>query len=115
MLEDSLDIEELRFTISICEHLLPLPLLPHAVLPPSVLLLVCPLLTHDGIPHVLVLLLEVKHLVNTGGKPPITQWVHCGYIMVSGPKCPVLTHQVHFDHFCNVLFNSPCKSPVGIG
>ena len=51
----------------------------------------------------------------TGGKPPLTQWVHGGFIVVSGSKCPALTHQVHFDHFCNLLCNSPCKNPVGTG
>ena len=51
----------------------------------------------------------------TGGKLLITQWVHGGFIVVSGSKCPALTHRVHCDHFCNVLFNSPCKNPVGTG
>ena len=53
--------------------------------------------------------------VVTGGKPPLTQWVHGEFIVVSESKCLALAHQVHFGHFCNVLCNSPCKNPVGTG
>ena len=35
----------------------------------------------------------------TGGKPPLTQWVHVEFIVVSGSKCPPFTQGVLCDHF----------------